>query len=71
MLDEYANYTKVKSLSTIKNELGTEMWIEGEIYKVFEIIKNERLAEIQSEGGDTHLVGLDDEDFEFIEEESE
>lgn len=71
MADAYANYKSVKSLTDVEDETGVIMWIEGENYKVFEILKSDRLAEIGSETGDRHLIELDDEDFEFIEEESE
>lgn len=72
MMNEYANYTTVKSRTDVTNfETGVNLWKAGSIYTVFEIIKSDRLAEIQTENGGNLWIDLNDEDFEFIEEETE
>ncbi|UUV47064.1 hypothetical protein [Bacillus phage vB_BanS-Thrax5] len=65
--DEYAVYTHVKALQDIF-ENDALQWIKDEYYAVVEVWKADRIVEVESETGNV-LIDLDDETFEFIEEE--
>lgn len=65
--DEYAVYTHVKALHDIF-ENDTFRWLKDEYYKVVEVWKADRIVEVESESGNV-FIDLDDEAFEFIEEE--
>ncbi|AGI11935.1 hypothetical protein X915_gp131 [Bacillus phage vB_BanS-Tsamsa] len=65
--DEYAVYTHVKALQDIF-ENDTFRWLKNEYYEVVEVWKADRIVEVESESGRV-FIDLDDESFEFIEEE--
>jgi hypothetical protein len=66
--DEYANYVYIKPVTTI-NVHGTDkvLWHKDKEYKVIEILKSDRLANVESETDEETLIELDDQDFDFIE----
>lgn len=65
--DEYAVYTHVKALQDIF-ENDSFQWLKDEYYAVVEVWKADRIVEVESETGNV-FIDLDDETFEFIEEE--
>ncbi|UUV46798.1 hypothetical protein [Bacillus phage vB_BanS-Thrax4] len=67
MRDEYAIYTHVKALQDIF-ENDAFQWLKDEYYAVVEVWKADRIVEVESETGNV-FIDLDDETFEFIEEE--